>query len=208
MRINKNKYDCCGCTACASICPRQAITMKPDLLGFLYPSIDNDVCIDCGLCVKTCQFSGLSINANSTPIVFAVRSKDIKELSKSQSGAAFFELAKAFIQSGGVVYGAALGMDFSVKHIRVDTLGELDRLRMSKYTQSLISGVLQQVKADLKSGLSVLFSGTPCQISGINGFVPDKLKAKLTTIDLVCHGVPSPYVWKNIWNIWKADMVS
>ena len=197
MRLNKNQYNCCGCTACENICPKQAISMQPDSLGFLYPKIDNDKCIDCGSCVRICKFTdGLGNESKDLPIVFAVRSKNVKELCKSQSGAAFFELAKVFIQLGGVVYGASLESDFTVKHIKVTTLEGLDRLRMSKYTQSQLSGILQQVKADLQNGRNVLFSGTPCQISGLNAFIPEKNKMKLTTIDLVCHGVPSPFVWK------------
>lgn len=198
MRINKNQYDCCGCTACESICPKQAITMQPDNLGFLYPQIDDSKCIDCGLCIKICNFSdNYKINkANNYPLIFAVRSKDIEELHKSQSGAAFFEFAKIFIQNGGIVYGAALTSDFSVKHIKVETFDELDRLRMSKYTQSQLTNIFHQVKTDLQQGKKVLFSGTPCQISGLNGFLPDKLKSQLTTIDIICHGVPSPSVWK------------
>ena len=96
MRINKNQYNCCGCTACENICPKQAITMQPDNLGFLYPQIDDSKCIDCGLCVKTCNFSDnyKTIQSNNYPLIFAVRSNKIEELQKSQSGAAFFELAK------------------------------------------------------------------------------------------------------------------
>ena len=198
MRINKNQYNCCGCTACENICPKQAITMQPDNLGFLYPQIDDSKCIDCGLCVKTCNFSDnyKTIQSNNYPIIFAVRSNKTEELQKSQSGAAFFELAKTFIQCGGIVYGAALTFDFSVKHIKVETLEELDKLRMSKYTQSRLTTILQQVRTYLQNGNKVLFSGTPCQVSGLNSFIPERLKEKLTTIDLICHGVPSPSVWK------------
>lgn len=198
MRINKNQYNCCGCTACENICPKQAITMQPDNLGFLYPQIDDSKCIDCGLCVKTCNFSDnyKTIQSNNYPIIFAVRSNKTEELQKSQSGASFFELAKTFIQCGGIVYGAALTFDFSVKHIKVETLEELDKLRMSKYTQSRLTTILQQVRTDLQNGNKVLFSGTPCQVSGLNSFIPERLKEKLTTIDLICHGVPSPSVWK------------
>lgn len=198
MRINKNKSNCSGCTACFNICPRQAIKMHPDNLGFLYPSIDDNLCIDCGLCEKVCSFSinYKRYSSFSEPKVFAMRSKDLQELSKSQSGAAFFEFAKKHIIDGGVVYGAAMDNSFEVIHIRVSSIQELDRLRLSKYTQSRLNDIFKRVRKDLQDGLNVLFSGTPCQISGLNSYIQEYLKINLTTIDLVCHGVPSPFVWK------------
>lgn len=198
MRMHKGLYDCCGCTACENICPKHAITMQPDLLGFLYPRIDDKKCIDCGLCEKICSFS---INYKQkchceNQIVFAVRSRKKENLLKSQSGAAFFEFAKSFIKLGGIVYGASLDTDFVVKHIRVDTIAGLERLRLSKYTQSQLETIFQQVKKDLQNGIKVLFSGTPCQIAGLNSFISEKLRSLLTTIDVICHGVPSPSVWQ------------
>lgn len=106
MHINKTAETCCGCTACENICPRGAITMLPDKLGFYYPHVDVSKCIDCGLCVKVCDFTPSYARKNkySQPLVYAIRSLDKSELNRSQSGAAFFEFAKTFLQSGGILY--------------------------------------------------------------------------------------------------------
>lgn len=189
--------DCCGCTACASVCSHDAIKMEPDALGFLYPKIDNSKCVDCGLCETVCQFKDKydrSFNL-PTPIAFAVRHKDINEVMKSRSGAAFAAISDYILEQGGVIYGAGYKDHFRVVHKRATTKEERDEFRGSKYVQSDLTGVFRQVKEDLKNGLIVLFSGTPCQTSGLNAYVGKKLRQNLVLVDIVCHGVPGPYLW-------------
>ena len=190
---------CCGCTACASICAHDAITMKPDVLGFLYPKVDESKCVDCGLCEKVCQFNDnydRSLNLEQ-PIAYAARHKDIDEVMNSRSGAAFVAISDYIIELSGVVYGAGYKDHFRVAHKRATTKEERDEFRGSKYVQSDLTGVFRQVKKDLKNGLIVLFSGTPCQTSGLNAFVGKKLRQNLILVDIVCHGVPGPFLWRD-----------
>lgn len=194
-----DKRDCCGCTACASICPQKAISMVPDVLGFLYPKVDSAKCIDCGLCDKVCAFNDSydkSLNL-SEPIAYAARHKDMVEIMKSRSGGAFAALSDFVLDNGGVVYGAGYKGHFVVTHKRATTKDERDEFRGSKYVQSDLTGIFMQVKDDLKNGLTVMFSGTPCQTSGLNSFVGKKLREKLYLVDIVCHGVPGPYMWRD-----------
>lgn len=198
MRVDtKKKEECCGCTACESACPHDAIRMEADGLGFLYPRIDDSKCVDCGLCVKVCQFGkGYSREGRwDVPEVYAVRLKDEEQLSRSQSGGAFYALAVWMLERGGVVYGVGFADHFRVVHKRVETVAELEELRGSKYVQSDLRGVFPRVKEDLRAGRQVLFSGTSCQVSGLQSYVGRRLSAGLYTVDLVCHGVPSPAVW-------------
>ena len=184
MRVDtKKNEECCGCTACESACPHGAIRMEADGLGFLYPRIDDSKCVDCGLCVKVCQFGkGYSREGRwDVPEVYAVRLKDEVQLSRSQSGGAFYALAVRMLERGGVVYGAGFVDHFRVVHKRVETVAELEELRGSKYVQSDLRGVFPRVKDDLRAGRKV--------------YVGRRLRAGLYTVDLVCHGVPSPAVW-------------
>lgn len=191
--------ECCGCTACASICAHDAITMEPDALGFLYPKVDESKCVDCGLCDKVCQFKDnydRSLNLEQ-PIAYAARHKDIDEVMKSRSGAAFVAISDYVLEQGGVVYGAGYKDHFRVAHKRAMTKEERDEFRGSKYVQSDLTGVFRQVKEDLKNGLTVLFSGTPCQTAGLNSYVGKKLRENLILVDIVCHGVPGPFLWRD-----------
>lgn len=191
--------DCCGCTACASICAHDAITMKPDVLGFLYPIVNESKCVDCGLCEKVCQFNDnydRSLNLEQ-PIAYAARHKNLDEVMKSRSGAAFVAISDYILEQGGVVYGAGYKDHFRVAHKRATTKEERDEFRGSKYVQSDLTGVFRQVKNDLKHGLTVLFSGTPCQTSGLNSYVGKILREHLILVDIVCHGVPSPFLWRD-----------
>ena len=165
--IKKTIYDCCGCTACLSVCKHNAITFHPDALGFLYPYVDKDKCVDCGLCDIVCQF-----NSNYKrpidyvmPSVFMARHKDINQVERSRSGACFIALTDWILDMGGVVYGAGFGKHFKVMHSRAVTKEERDRFRGSKYAQSELCDIFLSVKKDLDDNRLVLFSGTPCQTS-------------------------------------------
>lgn len=195
----QNPKDCCGCTACASICAHDAITMEPDALGFLYPKVDESKCIDCGLCEKVCQFNDhydTSLNLPQ-PDVYGARHKNLQEVETSRSGAAFIAISDWILAHDGVVYGVGYTDHFRVVHKRATTKEERNEFKGSKYVQSDLTDVFRQVKKDLKEGRIVLFSGTPCQTSGINAYVGRRLRENLYLVDIICHGVPSPYVWRD-----------
>lgn len=194
-----NKADCCGCTACASICAHHAISMKPDSMGFLYPKVDSDKCTECGLCEKVCAFNpnyDRSLNL-SEPQIYAARHKDIHEIETSRSGAAFIAISDYVLEQGGVVYGAGYTDHFRVVHKRASNKKERNEFKGSKYVQSDLRDIFPQIKADLKQGLTVLFSGTPCQTAGLASYIGKRLREKLILVDIVCHGVPAPYIWRD-----------
>lgn len=195
----KDKSDCCGCTACASICPKDAITMEPDTLGFKYPKVDLSKCIACGLCEKVCAFNDSydkSLNLKE-PEIYAARHKDMHEIETSRSGAAFIAISDYVLENDGIVYGVGYKEHFRVTHKRATTKWERNEFKGSKYVQSDLDGIFRQVKEDLKQGNTVLFSGTPCQTAGLNSYIGKKLRENLVLVDIVCHGVPSPYIWRD-----------
>lgn len=197
--IDKSK--CCGCTACANICPHKAITMVPDGMGFLYPVVDEKKCVDCGICERVCAFNSDYNRDNNLvePDVYAVRHKDITEVETSRSGAAFIALSDWIIDNGGVVYGVGYEDYFRVVHKRAINKQERNEFKGSKYVQSDLSDIFLQIRKDLKAGIRVLFSGTPCQTSGLFSFLRMMRQdiSNLFIVDLVCHGVPAPYIWRD-----------
>lgn len=202
LPMNKRtKEDCSGCTACADVCPVDAISMKTDSEGFLYPKIDESRCIHCGKCDRVCGFSPKKA-ANKgfeLPKAYGIKHKDERIRSTSRSGAAFVAFSDYVLEQGGVVYGAAMQADFSVRHIRAESKETRDKMKGAKYVQSDVTGIYPQVAKDLADGRSVLFSGTPCQVSGLHAILDAKriVKDNLICCDLVCHGTPSPALWKD-----------
>lgn len=194
-----DKSQCCGCTACASICPHSAITMQPDVMGFLYPVVDKNKCTDCDLCEKVCAFHENYDKSLNLPVpeAYAARHKDIHEVETSRSGAAFIAISDWILKHGGVVYGAGYAEHFRVVHKRAVTKEERNEFKGSKYVQSDLGDVFRQVKQDLKDGRIVLFSGTPCQTSGLHSYIGKKLRENLYLVDIVCHGVPGPNLWQD-----------
>ena len=200
MRIEKHKDDCCGCTLCSYVCPKKAITMKPDIMGFLYPEVDDSICIHCGLCAKFCVFNAeYKTDENlPAPITFGGKHKNADEVAKSQSGAAFVVLSDYILSQGGVVYGVGYREHFRVAHKRATSQEERDEFRGSKYVQSDMSGVFGSVKADLDDGKIVMFTGTPCQTAAVSScFAKHLQRQNLYLMDIVCHGVPGPYMWRD-----------
>lgn len=187
----KDKSQCCGCWACSNACPKHCIEMIEDEKGFRYPHVDKDKCIDCGLCEKVCPLQKPKMD-DTLPESFVVQQKDTEVLRTSTSGGFFTAISKWAIEHGGVVFGAAFGEDMELRHSYAETLDDCKKFRGSKYVQSLIGDCYSQAKNFLAQGRVVVFSGTPCQISGLYHFLRGRKYDNLVTVDLVCHGTPSP----------------
>lgn len=197
----REKKDCCGCSACADVCPINAIKMESDEEGFLYPKINEDICIRCGKCDKVCGFSPVVKRAMpfTLPRAYGVKHRNDTVRISSRSGAAFVAFSDIILKQGGVIYGAVMHEDFSVSHVRADNYLQRNMMKKAKYVQSSTVGIYPNVECDLKAGKSVLFSGTPCQVAGLLTYLQEKKidDSKLFCCDLVCHGVPSPAIWNN-----------
>ena len=193
MDLFLDKTLCCGCGACLNVCPKSAISMKEDEYGFLYPKIDEEKCVNCGLCVRTCVYGKDTIKASKPERVLALTNKSKDTLMQSTSGGVFAELANAVLDKNGVVYGAAYGdsiLKDGVCHTAIFDKSELLKIQGSKYVHSNMGYTMQRVKHNLESGKQVLFSGTPCQIAGLRGYLKRDYD-NLLLIDVICHGVPS-----------------
>lgn len=190
--ISLQKKDCCGCAACANICSHKCITMREDAEGFLFPCVDSLNCVQCGLCDRVCPIQHVPQN-NMVIKVFAGKNKNEIERFRSSSGGIFGLLARNYIENGGVVVGCKLDEGMQAIHAVVENLQDLDSLFSSKYVQSSTQGIFIKVKQLLEKGEKVLFSGTPCQVAALRNFLGGE-KKNLATIDILCHGVPSPKI--------------
>lgn len=184
------KKECSGCEACQNICPKKAITMIEDSEGFRYPVIDKNKCVNCNMCLKVCPYHNIKFNSGEH-LVFGGYHNDIKTRTESTSGGAFTAIAHAFCDKDYAIFGA-VGEKLKVYHSFITDKVELAKFRKSKYSQSIISDSYKKVKKFLGENKKVLFSGTPCQIAGLNKYL-EKIDTKnLLTVEVVCEGVPSP----------------
>lgn len=189
--------DCTACAACVSVCPKQCITMREDREGFLQPKIDAKLCIECHRCEKVCPIlNPVAIPNDFETKAYAAINKDDEVRAQSSSGGVFFPLAQWIIEQGGVVFGARWNDKWEVVHDYAEDLAGVKAFMRSKYVQSVVGDTLKQAKSFLEAGRWVLYSGTPCQIGGLKAYF-GKEYDKLITVDLICHGVPSPGVWRS-----------
>ncbi len=205
MKILDDISLCCGCHACYSNCPKQAIEMKENNEGFKYPYINQSVCINCDQCKRVCPV----LQKRDYPVqkVFACYDKLIERRMESASGGVFALLAEYVLKNDGVVFGAAFDSDFNVEHICVENQEQLSSIKGSKYVQSNIGDQYKVVKEKLQEKQLVLFSGTACQIGGLKSFLKTDYP-NLLCVDVVCHGVPSPDVWKKyLFEIKKSKKI-
>ena len=195
--IQPKKNDCCGCTACVSICPKDAIAMIPDEDGFLYPVVDEGRCVHCGLCERVCTYRNERPAESGKEVYAAVSGcTDVRE---SASGGLFAAFAEAVIRQGGAVYGCSMESEHGKlipRHICVTELADLIRLKGSKYVQSELGDTYSDVRKRLEAGQLVLFSGTPCQVAGLRGYLRKEYD-QLFLIDIICHGVPSAKLFQD-----------
>ncbi len=207
-KIFEEKSRCCGCGGCAAACPFGAISMKADSEGFFYPRIDRKKCTDCGRCEAVCplkEAKGESPEGKSLPaghpqkagkerIYMGAQAKEDSVRFASSSGGVFPVLAKSVLSRGGVVFGAAMEEDGTVRHRAVGTPEELAALQKTKYVQSDLTGCFQKVRQYVTAGRPVLFSGLPCQCQAVKRYVGES--DHLLLADLVCYGAPSAKIWK------------
>lgn len=197
IHIN-DKHDCCGCAACVQICPKSCIKFDEDEQGFRYPLVDKNICVDCGLCENVCPV--LNQSEPKQPLkVCAAKNPDDRIRMKSSSGGIFTMIAEFIISQGGVVFGARFDEKWEVEHAYAETIQGIEQFRGSKYVQSRVGITYKQAKDFLNAGRKVLYTGTPCQIAGLKKYLR-KAYDNLYTIDVVCHGVPSPLVWRTYIN--------
>lgn len=202
----KKKAACCGCNACAEICPKHCIRMVEDAQGFVYPQVDSSVCVECGMCEKVCPFEVANLSLRPPLKAYAAWNKNRKEHLSSSSGGAAYVFSSYILNQGGVVYGCTSdGID--VRHIRVENYSELSKLQGSKYVQSNVCGLFKEVKNDLKNGKTVLFIGTPCQVAGLKNYIK-YISEHLYFVDLICHGVPSQrMLYEHIQHVAKGRKI-
>lgn len=191
---NKEHHTCYGCRACEQACSTGAIQMKSNDEGFLYPVLDESLCVKCGLCEKVCPYSKEDLNGDEQQ-VFAAKHKSNETLMRSSSGGVFSALADFVLSKGGYVAGCVFDRDLKACHIISKDVKEIARMRGSKYVQSDMGDSYKKVKELLGKGLWVLFTGTPCQVAGLKSFLGKNYET-LITADLICHGVPSPELFQ------------
>lgn len=203
MELLKAIDQCCGCAACAAVCPRSAIVMTADDEGFLYPKIDPARCIDCGRCEAVCALQRTHAGAETfrLPVrrAYAVKHRDDGVRMASRSGGAFTAISDDVLARGGAVYGAILDDGLRVRHVRAVSADDRNRMRGSKYVQSLTEPSLYaDVKADVQAGIPVLYTGTSCQAAALRAYLGKLADAEnLLVMDIVCHGVPSDKVFRD-----------
>lgn len=196
--IAKNKDLCCGCNACAVICPKQAIQMVEDEVGQLYPQVDEGKCVGCSQCTKVC------CEMNEVPQLMPLRTvaatyKNKSVSAKSSSGGLFAALAEAVLNDNGIVYGTSFSDDFKAEVIGIDSMKDLHLLQGSKYVRSSMGNIFFEVKQQLNLGRKVLFSGVPCQVAALRQYL-HKDYENLLMVDIVCHGTPSSKMFLDYLN--------
>lgn len=209
VSVFDKKENCCGCTACKNICPKNAINMIPDREGFLYPVIKQKLCIDCGLCRRVCPFlNGVFAEDKLTDrLIFAVKHKNMEVRKTSSSGGVYTAISDYILKQSGIVYGVKFDDKFEAIHSRATTAEERDKFKGSKFIQSELKDIFKQIKHDLEEGKSVLFTGTGCQVAGLRLYLSKSgtNTEKLITNDIICHGVPSPLIWKTYLNFIQSE---
>lgn len=194
---------CTGCAACMDVCPKQCISMQEDNLDALYPIIDESICINCGLCEKTCP-NNIEITYRHPQKVWAAWSNDNEVRRTSASGGIAYELYRHWLKKGGVATGVVYDRETGCHFVLLEKESDIPATQNSKYTFSNTSGIYKKVKQKLLGGIPVLFIGVPCQVAGLYGFLKKDYK-DLTTVDIICHGMPpASYLQQHIKEIEKC----
>lgn len=192
---NKDEKTCIGCECCVQICPQKCISMEKNSRGFYVPKVDKEKCINCGLCKKKCPYEN-DVKKSNIQKSYAAISNDINLIKTSTSGGIFLQFGKEIISEKGIVFGCAWNSENQANHIQVDNEKDLIKLSQSKYVQSNLENTFIDAQKYLNDGRKVLYSGTACQLAGLISFL-GKEYDNLYTVEVACHGVPSPGLFEN-----------
>ncbi len=192
----KDPAACCGCSACAAVCPATCITMQPNENGFLQPLVNENICLACGACERVCPMLHPPA-ARPNPTAFAVVNHDDSVRVQSSSGGVFSLLAQRILEAGGAVCGVVYGEGFAVSHALTNTAVGVQEMRGAKYVQSDKNTTFRRIRTLLMDNHPVLFTGTPCEVAGLQNYLGSDHPCLLTA-DVICHGVPSPLVWQRM----------
>lgn len=208
--IEMTSSSCCGCSACTMICSKNAIVMTEDDEGFKVPHVDENKCIDCGLCLKVCPALKCGRKDENDNIrAYAFKNLNDSFRNNSASGGLFPAFAQYFIQKlNGYVCGCILDENLNVVHVLSDKMSDVEMMQDSKYVQSDMNNCYFKIAEKLKEHFYVLFTGTSCQVQGLLSFLKIKhiSTETLLTIDFFCHGVPSPKIWKDYVSLYEAKL--
>lgn len=197
------KSECTGCTACKAICSQNAIEMVEDEEGFLYPEVNKEKCVNCGLCDKVCPLINAKENKKE-PKAYIFQHNDDKVRRESTSGGAFTAISEYVLAEHGIVYGAMFDENFNVVHDSVEKIEDLYKFRNSKYVQSQVRDCFRKIKTELEEDKLVCFSGTSCQIEGLKKYLRKEYN-NLILVDVVCRAVPSPLIWRKYLKLRKEE---
>ncbi len=195
MIVLNDKSMCCGCMACVNSCPAGAITCTEDENGFLYPTVDGEKCIQCGVCDRVCHFQKEEKKGQDPIAAFSLKYKCKDTLKRSTSGGAFVALSDVILKEGGIVVAASMDEHFTLTHKVATDIPERDGMVGTFYTQSFMGDVFVPVKESLENGVWVMFVGLPCQVAAIQSYLKKDYQ-NLLTVELLCHGVPSNAFFK------------
>ena len=206
MTLFTDRRDCCGCGACAGVCPAGAVAMRPDEEGFSYPSVDAGRCLECGRCAAVCPLAGGAERApfRPAPAFYIARNREEEVVRRSASGGAFTALSNQVLRRGGVVYGVVLDGALRAVHARAETPAQRDRMCSSKYVQSDLGDAYQRAGEDLEAGRTVLFTGTSCQLAGLQTYL-GRPRKNLICCDVICHSVSSPLMWREYLRLLEEE---
>lgn len=185
---------CTGCMACYNACPKKTIKIEQNEKGFYVPKIEHAACIECELCKKVCP----QVNAakvNDVKEVYAAWNKNEEQRIKSSSGGIATLFYERCLYQNGVVFGVEFVKNKAV-FTKVTAGSEVNKLRGSKYIQAYVGDIYKEVKEELKKGVEVLFIGTPCQVAGLKKYLNEIEYPNLLTVDILCHGAPSPKIFQ------------
>ncbi len=191
-----SKDKCTACAACYNVCPHKAIDMQEDKFGELFPVVDVNLCVECGLCERICpELGGRGLYRHEPSKIYYAWLKDASCRKQSTSGGVAYAISKAIIRKGGHVWGAAYDQDMELRYVEANALPELKGIQKSKYVQSAVGDAFAVIKKELQAGDLVLFTGTGCHVKGLRSFL-GRDYGNLLTLDLVCHGVPGAGVFR------------
>ncbi len=207
-------YLCCSCGACEYVCPESAIHFEETTGGHIFPVINDELCTECGKCLRSCAGITLAVELPEDPFAGEVlgcwvgKATDEAVYNGSQSGGGVTAILLSLLAEGVIEGAVTVGMGSGTPPRPFSRIARTrDEILAAQGSKYCPAPILTSLKDLTERSGPVAMVGLACQLHGLHNLFREfpELRTKVSpVIGLVCDRVMTTAAIDYL--LWKTGM--